>query len=216
MSIKVWTAYKIRRAADFWPLISSIRKQGEASTKKLLTAFFYEVMGAVKTDSAPYKKAVEQHLANAHLVKQYGKRKMRRYSEEIAKLDMADRLIRRGYRISSTSPLRSAFNFNVSVTFREHEGGIYVIPYCEGIVRDALDFLKTDKRLRDYHYQNQTDRPEEVPARQWRERRRVWEALTEHDRWPDFVLIEICSWDSWWQMNPQLDIHRELHRRLLK
>jgi hypothetical protein len=172
-------------------------------------------MEVVDTNTTPFMRRLEGHLNNGYLRDKYSSDRVQKYAEEHAKLDIVERLYRRGFRMSTTNPYRSICNFDVSVTFREYKGGIYVIPYCEGTMRNVLDFLAKDRRLRDYHYQNQTDRPTRVPARQWRERAKVWDALTEQARWGDYLMIDICSWSKWWQLNPAFEMTAELHKRIL-
>lgn len=214
MSLKVWTAYKLLKASDLWPLVRDIRQQAAQEVQAKLREFYLQCAEAVLPDKPLYKAAFERTVNNPYLVKLHGEDKLREYAAESARLDVADKIITRGYRMSTTSPLRSVFNFDVSVTFREHRGSIYIIPYCEGIVRNVLDFLAEDPRLRDYHYQNQTDRPEDISAREWRRRAAVWEPLTDHNRWLDYLVLDICSWNGFWQIKPMLDLQKELHERI--
>ena len=46
-----------------------------------------------------------------------------------------------------------------------------------GVTRDNQKKAVRDIRGEDFHYQNQTDEPEDVTDEQWKERERVWDKL---------------------------------------
>ena len=72
------------------------------------------------------------------------------------------------YRAQSqlTQGERNPFDFDVSIAFREWRGYVYLIKHCDMIMGHCLDFLASDPRLKEYHYQNSTDRPDEISARE--------------------------------------------------
>lgn len=212
MSLKVWTAFKLKDPRRFWSMVTFIRQRGEAEVKLNLRKLYAEWCKGVDPKQEPYLKALQESLDNAHLIKQLGKRKLKGYADKVARLQVVNQAFRTGYRESEASPFKSIFDFNVSVTCREYKGGIYIIPYCGSGLRDALNFLSKDKRLRDYHYQNQVDRPKNVSAAEWEKRRQVWEPLTEPKRWLDFVTIEVCTWNGWYQVDPYFDLRLELSK----
>ncbi len=191
MSTKIWTAYKLRRASYLWPLVHDIRLRATKNVRKTLREFYSTHIPEVKTDTDLYRKAFEV----------YG-------NEYKARLDVARRMLQRLYRWSTTRSERSPYNFDVSVGFRQYEGKIVVIPYCDWTMRGVLDFLAKDKRLRDYHYQNQVDRPKTVGARQWDERRRFYNSMDSAGQWEDVLALDICRFDMWWRVDPWMDLAR--------
>lgn len=51
--------------------------------------------------------------------------------------------------------------------------------------REFYDYLENQPELKDYHYQNQTDRPDEISSRAWNKRRDDWDKAIG----PDYVPI---------------------------
>lgn len=77
---------------------------------------------------------------------------------------------------------KMAFEFNVSssVMVFFHDGEIYLQFYYPG------HWGRSNKRypdtvwsewIEDFHYQNQSDQPEDVPESDWERRRRVWDEI---------------------------------------
>lgn len=65
-----------------------------------------------------------------------------------------------------------AWDQTASWTFHFTAGRLLLRIFSE----DAFtkDFIRHFPQFRDYHYQNSTDRPEEIPAKEWRQRRDDW------------------------------------------
>lgn len=190
MSTKIWVAYKIRRADHLWPVVHDIRLRATQNVQSVLRQLYLNLIPEVKTDTPLFQKRLERYKGD----------------EWRARFEVARDLVRRGYRMNTTSSLRGTFNFDVSVGFRQFEGGVYLIPYCDTLMRQTLDFLRKDKRLRDFHYQNQVDQPKNISDRVWKERRRVWFGMEEADRWKDLLVLDICKWDMFYQLDPWLDV----------
>jgi hypothetical protein len=196
MSTKIWTAYKLQRADYLWPLVHDIRIRGTRAIKRTLKKLYLEYSLHVKTEVDPYRTYLEEYL------KQFPDEK----ASHLARLKVVQSFLRRGYRIASTRPERSVFNFDVSIGFRHYQGGLYLIPYTDCSMKSTLDFLKKDKRLRDYHYQNQTDKPPQVSARQWNEREKIWLAMDSAGQWEDVLVLDLCKWDMWYKIDPWLEL----------
>lgn len=122
-----------------------------------------------------------------------------------------DQWMHRRYGEQLGSMRRSEWDLDVCVTMRRYRGRFYLVPYCDrvSILRGTLDYLGDDGRLEDFHYQNSTDPPEDVPSREWTWRGTVWWDLTQHDRWNEFVTIDIVAWDGWHLVSPMVDVLRE-------
>ena len=100
---------------------------------------------------------------------------------------------------------------DVAVTMRRYRNRFHLIPYCERscLIGDALEFMGNDERLEEFGYWDNTDAPEEVSSQEWAWRGTVWGDLTEHERWTEYVTIDIMSWLSWSDVSPMMDVMRE-------
>lgn len=99
-----------------------------------------------------------------------------------------------------SSTTRNPFDFNVSLVIRERNGFLYLIPYSDMLMKNTLLFLKRDPFLRDYHYQNQTDRDPGITDKDWREREETWDHFDA--RWRDMLILDICSNGSLQECDP--------------
>jgi len=106
---------------------------------------------------------------------------------------------------------RHEWSLDTTVTMRRFRNRFYLIPYCDSacLLGHILDFMATDERLEEFGYWNNTDRPKEVTPSQWAWRSTVWTALTEHDRWPEFVAVDVVSWAGWSYVSPMMHVARE-------
>ena len=193
MSLRIGRAYRLRKGVDLWAFVRDTRKRGEAEVRKALRKVYAIAMAEVRIDSDGYRIALAETG-----------------SEQRARLSLARNLLREEYAGQLRSHERNLYDFNVSIAFRERDGYIYLIPHCDMMMRDVLDFLDHDPRLKEYHYQNAADRPESIGAREWRERRKVWEPMTDHEPWQDVLVLELCSWGKWPMLDPWLDLAREM------
>lgn len=203
MSLKVYRAYKLRDPRQFWETVRYIQKRGKESVQARLLELYYAWIPTVDPKKEEFKKALAVYSAifnlkgNAAAVDFY------------ARLEVVGSTFREGYRAAAAGTQKDLFDFDVSLTFRELNGQIYLIPYCSGLLAEVLDFLDKDrKRFKEYHFQNQSDPPPvtEVSRREWKERGKVWQALTEPGEWENYLCLEICSWRSWWQIDPRLRV----------
>ena len=196
MSTKIWTAYKLKRASQLWPVVHDIRLQATVNVQNVLRQAYAKFTPEKDEDRAHYEK----------LCAEKGR------SMQSALHNTARRAIHREYKANSTSMERSLYNFDVRVGFRQFEGGIYLIPYSDNwSMPGVLDFLASDPRLRDYHYQNQTDRPENISQKQWRERRRIWFGMDKADQWKDVLVLDICTWSMFYEIDPWITMFYEKH-----
>lgn len=122
-----------------------------------------------------------------------------------------DTWVQQKYGEQLTTFVRNPWALDVSVTMRRYRKRYYLVPYCErsSFVGGSLDFLPEMEGLEEFGYWNNTDRPDHVTAAQWAWRGRVWEYLTQHDVWPEFVCIDIVSWHGWAQVSPMMKLAHE-------
>lgn len=71
------------------------------------------------------------------------------------------------------TPLPSNFDMCVSFNIWLHGKYAYIIPYAPYGWTESFD-RRLPKWFEDFHYQNQTDRPDDITAREWSNRARVW------------------------------------------
>jgi len=186
MSLKVWRAYRLNRKRDLWKFTADTYRLGAEQVKERVHKLFVEFMQGLRLDSEEYQEALT-------LYKGHDKR---------ARAFVVEKLFREGYKKASVSMERSFFDFDVSLTFREYGKHLYLIPYCSSMMRNVLDFLDEDPRLSEYHYQNQTDKPERISDLEWARRAKVWHALTKEDRWPVYLSLEVSSYAAYHRFNP--------------
>jgi len=196
MSTKIYNAYRVKKSRDLWPLLRDIRRIAEANVRRMINEFYDDVHKDISTKSPLYKAA--------------RKRGLNPYE---ARESVTRKVVHRGYRIQSTTMERTLFNFDASVTVREHKGRYYLITYADWFspVGKCFEFLREDPRLEDYHYQNQCDRPKEISARAWKAREKVWDAIDEAGWW-DYLSLIICDWDNFRRIDPWLDRVREYYQ----
>lgn len=204
MSTKIYTAYKVRKGVDLWDTVHDIKIQGTEQAKEALKRFGATHLSAVREDTDLFKKALES-------CSHYGRSK--EATRELARAQVATNIIKRFYRISSTSSLRSPYNFDVSVGFRQYKGRIYIIPYCDWTMSKVLDFLKKDRRITDFHYQNQTDKPKHISEKSWDRRGDVWNGMDKEGRFQDVLCLDICKFDMYWQFDPYHSLVEEILRK---
>lgn len=85
----------------------------------------------------------------------------------------AENYVRDGIKKAATSTTWTGFDFEVSAVVFPVKRRMVGIFYGAGFFED---FLKLPG-ITDYHYQNQTDPPEDVPARAWRKRAKDWDEV---------------------------------------
>jgi hypothetical protein len=157
-------------------------------------------MSEVDPNSDEYKKAIE--LAN-----DLGLSK----DDANARLEVARRSIREGYLSQLRSSERGLYDFDVSLAIHPHAGRLYIIPYCDMLMRDVLDFLRKDKRVTDFAYWDNTDQPDNVSPRawkEWKERGRIWEAI--NNNWQDMLCLDILNKSRFFALDPGLQLSQEL------
>ena len=105
---------------------------------------------------------------------------------------------------------------DVSVAVYPYKGAYYLRTFCErgSIFGDILDFIEKLPELQDFHYQNSTNRPKGIGAKDWANRRKVWHAITKENQGiGNFLVLDIHSYQAFWRICPYIDILREWHEK---
>jgi hypothetical protein len=189
MGISVPVAYRLKSNKDFWPLVGDVQNIATLKVRKSLETIFLQLMEDVDLNDPKYLGAIESGTVAG-----------------IARGRVVEAKMRAGYKAAVVSPERDIFDFDVSVSFRRYRGRIYVIPRCAMLLRDVLDFLQEDPRLDDFWYDNRGDRPEEVLPNVWGVRKKVWEKFAYAPEWDKPLHLDICTWDTWWRLNPYMEL----------
>lgn len=61
-----------------------------------------------------------------------------------------------------------------------HKTGLYIHFFLGFHFRDLRNRLSKSKKLQDYHYQNQSDRPDNISPKEWNTRRKFWDEIIGH------------------------------------
>jgi len=206
MSTKIYTAYRMKDSKDFWTFLRDVRREGVRKVQEVLRQFYHDALEDVNTEGEEYKQ---------FLAKKIGPEDAKRY--------VVERLIKSGYQAQLGKLDRNIFDFDVSIAVREHEGRLYLVPYCDSLMRHALDFLAEDPRLEDFSYYNNADKPEGISQEEWDQRGAIWDVMDQlgekdlyKSTWDDYVVIEICSYGVFWKVCPQFGLEERKKKALKK
>lgn len=199
MSMKVYNAFRVKDPdpKKLWPLLWKIRNKAEALVVAALKAHYWDLVRKMDTETKEYLEA-RGKLADTR--------------EASFRLAHARDNVRKAYKENSTSAQRDRYSLDVTVAVYPYRGEVYLRTFVESIsiVGHVLDFVPKMRELEDYHYQNQTDRPEEVSAKDWRQRRRVWDGITSaYQDIGSHVALEVFSWGSFYRLDPWLNMATE-------
>lgn len=116
-----------------------------------------------------------------------------------------DRILQAHIRSGLNNPL----NFQAAIVVYPFKDSIYVQFFG---VREIKKYI--NKKFSDFHYQNQTDKPDKVTDKEWNQREKVWDEIFKVNSKPStagltFPLIELENcWDfCYWYWNKE---HPEL------
>lgn len=192
MSTKIYEAYRTKLGVDIWSMIPQLRKKATEGAAECLRVLYEDVAKEADTSSERYQKT----FASSN-------------DERLARLTVAQEVIIREYKAQAASDIRSSFNLDVSLAIRHHEGRFYIIPHVDMSMRNALEFLKHNKKLEACPYWNNTDKPKNVTEKQWKTRGETWRAMFEN--WQDVLVLHVVDVGSFYMT----DIgHRMMRERM--
>lgn len=209
MSIKVWEAYRVKKGHNIWEVMRDIRLIAEKRARKTLTKLYDQFLKDWNNDP-------KMKLAAAKLIYRDEKRAKESAKEKWSYAQAHD-FVYRQYAAQRATSERNPFDLDVCVAVRQLRGRFYLIPYPgSGFLGATLRFLAKHPALEDYHYQNQTDRPENISAREWARRSKIWDVLLDDDRWPDKLALDIVSVDGFVRVDPWMKLLIDGMRRRRK
>lgn len=191
MSTKIWVAYKLKDPNTLWDFVRDVKKQAITIVEKKLLGCEEWLLDSVDINSEEYKKELQLAIKFE-----------REDPEKTARQNVIDKKMKKLYGESCASLYRDEFDFDVSINFRENKGDIYLIPNCDMQMRNVLDFLKDDERLEDFHYQNQTDPPDDIPYEEYQKRGEIWNEIDDRG-WSNFLALKILSFQNYWRHSPR-------------
>jgi hypothetical protein len=71
--------------------------------------------------------------------------------------------------------IKENFDVSISLFWDDVTSTWYGIVHCDPF--ELVDLLKQVPELVDFHYQNSTDRPDEISEKEWSHRREVWDRV---------------------------------------
>jgi hypothetical protein len=196
MSTKVYNAFKVKDPANLWRLIDKIFHKGRANVDKTLREHYLQKVRHMDPSDKEYIEAWEKSdssEANFRLYRVHDKLRSR-YKENTVRLEW------------------DTYSLDCTVCIYPYRDQFYLRTFCEGgsIFRNVLDFVKKLPELEDFHYQNQSDRPDDIPAKDWANRRRVWDGISKKNHDIGVHLdLEICSWGCFHLIDPWIHLAKE-------
>lgn len=212
MSTKIWTAYRLTRGRDLWDYVHDLRVRAVGEVKKLLVKSYLDLLADWENSAKEYATANAMYKAA---------RKIRLGHDKGGELDRyypsgASDFLREMYLTQLGQTERSLWDLTVAIAARKSRRGWLLVPYPgSGLLQSSLAFMERLPYLEDYHYQNSSDRPDEVSARAWAERAATWDPLLDDDVWRDRLDIDILhGWHGYTAVDPIWDhLRPSLKRR---
>lgn len=199
MSLKIYDAYRVLKPKDVWPILWEIKAKAENNIRASIRAHYIELVRSMDPDTDEYKKAMATETRPEYAVR----------------LTRARDFVRDQYKKQLTSGYRNPYALDVTVALYPHKSNYYIRLFCDSmsIVGTALDFVADIPGLAEYHYQNSADKPDEVPSREWAKRKKIWnEIFSDSAGIGNHVSMEIHCYDSFWRLDPWLDLARDWHK----
>lgn len=203
MSTKVYDAYKLIDS-DLWDFAKDIHTKGTKSFKKHIKKYYLNRMNGIDLTHPKYSEKLISYSNNENLSNDQ--------KDKLTRLGITHELLTKGYKEASASSCIELFDFDVNISFRELDDQVYLQTFEGAGSKGVLKFLKKDSRITDYHYQNQSDVPEEISEDEWEKRGKMWNKMDESGAWWQRLDLEICSYGSFWRLNPWLDISKEIYK----
>lgn len=188
MSTKIWVAYKLKDPNNLWQFIMDVREKAIKNVEEKLVEFEAKLIPDINENSEEYNKLLELYKDQTN-------------PTEKARQMMVEKMMSTEYRKSASSTYREIFDFDVYITFYELDGQIYLIPRADMLMRGALDFLDDHDQLEDFHYQNQTDPPEDIPEEEYEARGKIWNKIYKNNMWNSLKLDILCV-DNYYLHSP--------------
>jgi len=69
---------------------------------------------------------------------------------------------------------------NENAVVYTYKNEIYVQFFIGRLLRDVHEYIEKHEKFEDFHYQNQSDQPDDVSDEEWEKRREIWDGIFPH------------------------------------
>lgn len=164
MSTKIWEAYKI--PAD--KLNEFIDIARECKIKEIMN-ISKALFDLVK------EEAIDKRMERDKTFKYYSDEEWAEHLKDVnnrtyTRFELFWELIEAGSRSRERTPFDMTCGFNIWL----YEGSFYIIPFGE---HGSFINIKFPEWVKEFHYQNQTDKPSRISTKEWNKRRDVWDKV---------------------------------------
>lgn len=181
MSIKIYEAYRTKPGVDIWEFMKQAKKEAMNNATEILR----ELYERIQTTPSLANNVREKFQISP--------------DAPLSNWNISDFVYDR-YNESRLKKQPTAYNFDTSFTVRKHKDHFYIIPYENSGTRNIFSFFKTHPDLEEYGYWNNTDEPEGMSEKEWKEREENWAVLL--DDWDNYVSVDVCSFDNFFYFDP--------------
>lgn len=195
MSTKIYNAYKLRDPTKLWPFLRRLRPRVETAARAQLNKVADGLAAEVKPEALKEKVDSGDY-----------------HCEWEARKSIVWDFLDKAYRKADRLMVRTQLDFTVTLSVREHKGDYYLIAHeGDGMLGVLTGALIRSRSVVEYHYQDSTDRPEEIAEDDWRERQRTWSRIMgpHGEQWWDFLSLNIVCPGNWWRLCPQVERLRD-------
>lgn len=225
MSIRVYDAYRVRRGADLWPLLWSIKRRAQEQAKIQLAKVYCDVFeGRAQALSDWYERAglefttwlegrpmdwlLHDEWMKTHPESRIGVRPSAVLPVSKSTWDI-DAWARREYGAQLASPERNWWNLDVSVRVYRHNSQFALRGIVDrmSLVGESLNIMGFQPELELFSYWNDSDRPEGVSAEKWSQRAKWWAQINA--RADEFITLDIVSFADFDQVSPLRELLAE-------
>jgi len=194
VSTKIWNAFRLRRGFDLWEVMTEIQERGRKRATATLAKFMWGL-----TENPANASAFGLIL------------KLEADKSELARVMEISRATFLAYREQIGKSERNVFDLDVSVAVHKVGRRYLFRPFSgSGLLSSTLAFMAKMPALEDYHYQNSSDRPEEIGARAWAARAATWDrAMYPNWNWRPFLALDVVSVNGWHEIDPGAELMRK-------
>lgn len=172
MSTKIYNGYifnkKIKTLDQAHKYLRSVRSQFENSGK-------YQIKEVAVRVAQYFFDSLENNVLNSEHKKAIEEFKSNQYQDNL--LSQIIHKTENMFREDAKSPYRSGiYDLNCSVMLYQYQNRILVLFYGSQKFRKIFESLKL---IEDFHYQDQTDEPKDIPKKEFKLRGRWWEKVMD-------------------------------------
>lgn len=195
MSMGIYHAYRLSKKINLGEFMKEVQAKGTENVAAELSKMRDII--ALQID----QKTPEFITKHAEIVKGWEGKLSSDQATRVLCHSIAMKKMNERYAESNSTGLRSAFDFDVSATFRYLDGYWYMQIFSDALMRGTLNFAEHSPGVKEYHYQNSTDRADGISIRDWKQREKVWNKLynTELNRktFLSLVIMDIKEYQHW-------------------